>query len=262
MNPERAPARRLEIVHESLLTKWPRLARWRTQDAEGAQLRDELRQAARTWREHGRSDDLLWTGSAYREFQVWRERYPGGLTAVEEAFAAAMAALAGRRKRRRRLALAAILSALVIGLGVVGSFWRLSVLEARRAEAAKLLALGQLMIEENPSAAVAYAIASLEMTDTAESRRLALEALWRGPTALVATEDAVRRWPRFGANGTWLALSSLEPRARGSHPPSRRQQQSLRALQPGQPGPSRCRSPDPMSSWLLVEATRLFGSSC
>ena len=31
----------LEIVHESLLATWPRLARWRDQDAEGAHLRDQ-----------------------------------------------------------------------------------------------------------------------------------------------------------------------------------------------------------------------------
>ena len=210
MTPERTIARRLEIVHESLLTKWPRLLRWRTQDAEGAQLRDELRQAARTWHEHGRSDDLLWTGSAYREFQVWRERYPGRLTEVEEAFAAAMAALAGRLKRRRRLAVAAILSTLVVGLGVVGSFWRHSVLEARRAEAAKLLALGQLAIEASPSAAVAYAIASLELADTTESRLLALKALWRGPTAFVVTEDGSRS-PRFSPDGRWAAYGAWSP---------------------------------------------------
>jgi hypothetical protein len=54
--------RRVEIVHESLLTHWPRLARWRTQDADGAQLRDQLRQAAHLWDERGRRDDLLWPG--------------------------------------------------------------------------------------------------------------------------------------------------------------------------------------------------------
>ena len=32
--------RRLEIIHELLLAVWPRLARWRDQDAEGARLRD------------------------------------------------------------------------------------------------------------------------------------------------------------------------------------------------------------------------------
>ena len=85
---ENEPTRRVEIIHESLLANWPRLVRWQTQDADAAQLRDQLRQAARTWDEHGRTDDMLWTGAAYREFAVWRERYPGGLTEVEEGFAA------------------------------------------------------------------------------------------------------------------------------------------------------------------------------
>ncbi|MEJ2190666.1 MAG: winged helix-turn-helix domain-containing protein, partial [Acidobacteriota bacterium] len=66
------PTRRVEIIHESLLANWPRLVRWQTQDADAAQLRDQLRQAAKTWDEHCRTDDMLWTGSAYREFSVWR----------------------------------------------------------------------------------------------------------------------------------------------------------------------------------------------
>jgi len=107
---EHEPIRRVEIIHESLLANWPRLVRWQTQDQEGAQLRDELRLAARTWDEHGRHDDRLWTGTAYREFQLWRERYPGGLTEVEEAFAAAMTSFAKRRSRRRRLMVAALVA--------------------------------------------------------------------------------------------------------------------------------------------------------
>ncbi len=59
---DRQPTRRVEIIHESLLANWPRLVRWQTQDADAAQLRDQLRQAARTWEEHERTDDLLWTG--------------------------------------------------------------------------------------------------------------------------------------------------------------------------------------------------------
>ena len=42
---------RIEIVHESLPSKWPRLVHSQTQDAEGAQLRHELRQAAQVWRQ-------------------------------------------------------------------------------------------------------------------------------------------------------------------------------------------------------------------
>jgi WD40 repeat protein len=207
---DESPTRRVEIIHESLLANWPRLVRWQTQDADAVQLREQLRQAAKTWDNQGRSDDTLWTGAAYREFASWRERYQGGLTEVEETFADAMTSLATRRRRRRRLAVAAIIVTLLAGLAVVGTFWRRSVLEGRRAEAQKLIALGQLDIEENPSATVAYAIASLELSDTAEVRRLALEALWKGPTALVVNDDDVYP-PRFSADGHWLVHSVVGP---------------------------------------------------
>ncbi len=207
---EHDPIRRVEIIHESLLANWPRLVRWQTQDQEGAQLRDELRQSARAWDEHGRHDDRLWTGTAYREFQLWSERYPGGLTDVEEAFGSAMTSFAGRRRRRRRLIVAAVMAALVAGLAVVGSFWQRSVLEARRAEAQKLIAYGQLEIEASPSVAVAHSIASLELADTPEARRQALEALWKGPTAFVIDEDD--NWkPAFSGDGRWLVQSVHGP---------------------------------------------------
>jgi hypothetical protein len=54
----------VEIIHESLLNAWPRLVRWQTQDAEGALLRDQLRQTSQLWQERGRPLDLLWTGTA------------------------------------------------------------------------------------------------------------------------------------------------------------------------------------------------------
>jgi len=204
----REPTRRVEIIHESLLANWPRLVRWQTQDADAAQLRDQLRQAARTWDEHERSDDLLWTGSAYREFAVWRERYPGGLTESEEGFARAMNSLATRRRRRRRLAAAAAFVALLVVIGAIGVSRQQAVAEARRAEAAQLVSLGQLELEPYPSATVAYAIASLEQADSSGARHLALKALWKGPTALAATEGMVWR-SNFGHDGRWLVQAGL-----------------------------------------------------
>ena len=64
---EPSPGHRMEIVHESLLKAWPRLVRWQAQDAEGAVLRDQLKQAAHLWEEKGRTGDLLWSGTAFRE---------------------------------------------------------------------------------------------------------------------------------------------------------------------------------------------------
>jgi WD40 repeat protein/tRNA A-37 threonylcarbamoyl transferase component Bud32 len=176
---------RIEIIHESLLTNWPRLVRWQTQDTEGAQLRDELRQAAQMWDQHYRSTDLLWTGTAFQEFQLWRERYPGGLSATEEAFGEAMTRHAERRKRRRRIATTAAFVILLGVLAIIGGFWRRSVAETRRAEASKLLALGELEIDDDSTAAVAYALKSLELRDTPEARIFALKALWQGPTAFI-----------------------------------------------------------------------------
>ena len=80
--------RRLEIIHESLLAAWPRLARWRDQDAEGARLRDQLRQAAHLWDERGRPTELLWSGPSFAEYLVWKARYIGRLTALEQSFGA------------------------------------------------------------------------------------------------------------------------------------------------------------------------------
>jgi WD40 repeat protein len=197
------PARQVEIVHESLLDRWPRLVRWQTQDADAAQLRDQLRQAARTWEEHGRSDDLLWSRSAYREYAVWRESYPGGLSETEQAFGEAMTRHALRRRRRRRAAIATTFAVLLTVLAVVATLWQRSVRETRRAEAAKLVSLGRVALVHFPTKALAFAVASLELDDTPEVRRLALEALWRGPTELQLPSGSPFCLD-FSPDGRWL----------------------------------------------------------
>ncbi len=184
------PTRRVEIIHESLLANWPRLVRWQTQNADAAQLRDQLRQAARTWNERDRADDFLWTGKAYREFSLWREDYPGGLTAVEEDFARAMTTHARRIKRRRRVAVSALFVILLAVLAVVGVSRQQAVSEINRAEASKLVALGRMVLDTDRTEAIAYATASLERSDTPEARRLALRALWAGaPTTVLPGGD-------------------------------------------------------------------------
>ncbi len=203
----------VEIIHESLLSAWPRLVQWRNQDEGGALLRDQLRQASHLWEERGRTDDLLWTGSSYREFSLWRERYSGGLSAAEEDFARAMTALANRQKRRRRIALSAVVVSLTVGLGIMGALWKRSETQALRAEASKLLALGQLQMERHPTGALAYAIKSLEMADTAEARFFALRVLQSGPVGLRSPgiqQDGLEAITlAFSANGEWLAIAGF-----------------------------------------------------
>ena len=204
---DREPTRRVEIIHESLLAGWPRLVRWQTQNADGAQLRDQLRQAARTWNDQGRSRDLLWAGTAYREYSVWRERYPGGLSELEEDFARAMESHARRRIRRRRIAVTAAFALLLAVVAVVGVSRQRAIAEANRAEASKLLALGQSVLPKHHTDALAFTIASLRRHDTPEARRFAVEALWAGPPVTVVDDRGEVPWSiAFSNDGAWLAV--------------------------------------------------------
>jgi WD40 repeat protein len=175
---------------------------------DSARLRDELRHAAKQWDEHGRTDDRLWTGAAFKEYEVWRERYPGGLTELEQIFAEAMVELATRRRRRRRIASVVGVSFLLVVLAVVTGLWRQSVRETRRAEAQKLLALGQVQIDSFPTTSLAWAVASLELTDSQEARLLALRALSKGPP-VSRISDANTSAVAFTQDGQWLVQGEL-----------------------------------------------------
>ena len=183
----------VEIIHESLLTAWPRLVRWQTQDADGAQVRDQLRQAAHVWHERGRPEDLLWSGTAYRDFAVWRENYPGGLSATEDEFAKAAVRRAGRKRRRKQLAVATVVAAVAAVAVTTSVLWQRSEVsrhqaeaETLRAEAGKLLVMGERELERYPTGALAYTLKSLELADTEAARLLALRILQRVPVARVA----------------------------------------------------------------------------
>lgn len=202
---------RVEIVHESLLGAWPRLVRWRAQDEEGAVLRDQLRLAAHLWGEKGRTSDLLWTGTAYQEFELWRGRYAGALTALEEDFAKAMAEKARRRKRRLTAAVAAVivaLAGLAIGIGVsrqrAARARDRAQAEALHAESAKLLAVAQLRLADDPTEALAFATASLELVDTKAAREFVMKALWESPPARELVTPNLG--PVFSPDGRRLAL--------------------------------------------------------
>jgi hypothetical protein len=199
---------RIEIVHESLLHAWPRLARWRAQDEEGAVLRDQLKQAAHLWEEKGRTSDLLWTGTAFREFELWRERYAGSLTEIEEDFARSMA---GKARRKRRLMRAGSAAVVLLSAGVavaIAASRHKAVVAAERAEASKLLALAQLKLQEDPTEALAYATASLDLADTKEARVMALRAVQEAPPAWEVPSDiSDAKIPRFSPDGRRLAVA-------------------------------------------------------
>ena len=207
---------RVDVVHESLLKAWPRLVRWQAQDEDGALLRDQLKQAAHLWDEKGRKADLLWTGTAYTEYELWRSRYPGALTALEQDFARSMRDRERRTRRQRR----AIVTATLVGLSVIAAVvsWsrhqavreaERALRQARLAQASRLVALGRSLLDTRPTGALAFARKSLETADGSEARQLAIEALWRAPAARIAPLPVPSWRSAWSPDGRWLAVYSF-----------------------------------------------------
>ncbi|HTM20919.1 MAG TPA: serine/threonine-protein kinase, partial [Kofleriaceae bacterium] len=69
----------VELVHESLIDRWPTLRHWLDQSQEDAAFLARLQAAARQWAEAGRSGGLLWRGEAEEQARAWRRQYRGEL---------------------------------------------------------------------------------------------------------------------------------------------------------------------------------------
>ena len=122
--------------------------------------------------------------------------------------------------RRHRLGVTAagiVLAALVLGVvgTTVGMLRAVAAegharMEARRAEASNIFTLGRNLIEEDPSAALAHVIASLELADNPVVREFAMGLVARGPTAFSEDvgQDALRM--TFSRDGTWLAAGGWQ----------------------------------------------------
>jgi serine/threonine protein kinase len=95
----------VEIVHESLIDRWPTLRRWLDEGQEDAAFVVQLSAAAKQWEAKGRPAGLLWRGEAMEEARRWFALRPRELTARDRAFLDAVLALARRGARARRAAL-------------------------------------------------------------------------------------------------------------------------------------------------------------
>ena len=100
---------RVELVHESLIVKWPRLTRWLNENEEDAEFLGRLRLAAVEWEKSGKKAGVLWRGEAAEEGRQWLIRYrkrggarSGMLTRGEEGYLEEVSSLTERAARQRR----------------------------------------------------------------------------------------------------------------------------------------------------------------
>ncbi|AUX42651.1 ATPase AAA [Sorangium cellulosum] len=111
----------VELVHESLIERWPTLKRWLDESQEDAVFLDRLRAAARLWDASGRAADTLWRGKVAEEARGFRERHRGALPERERLFLEEVLRLADHTQRRRRRLVSGVIAALSILVGAAGA---------------------------------------------------------------------------------------------------------------------------------------------
>jgi hypothetical protein len=116
--------RTVELVHESLLERWPTLVGWLDENRDDAAFLSRLRTAAAQWQASDRDEGMLWRDEPARRALAWRSHYRGELGRRERAYLDAVHAVATRGERRRRLlrrrVIAAVVAVPMILLAVAG----------------------------------------------------------------------------------------------------------------------------------------------
>ncbi len=204
----------VEIIHETLLSAWPRLAEWRREDVEGSRFHEQLRVAAKQWHDRGRPRGALWRGDALAEYELWRKRHPDNLTPIEAAFGGASVASEARGRRIRRLSAA---FALIVAAVFVAFLWRANRIERRMLRDATFDQGRVLMLTGDSRAALPYLEDAYDRGETGPGNRLLIEEARRAGRARIATFEghtARIRDVAFSPDGTEVATASDDGTAR------------------------------------------------
>jgi serine/threonine protein kinase len=182
----------VELVHESLIERWPTLARWLDEHREDAVFLEQLRAAARQWEARGRSPDLLWRGETLAEALSWWRRYRDLLPPLHEQFLRTALAQAARTARVKRVVVAGIiafLSLLVVAAAVALVTIRRA--EQRAGAQATVARAATARAEDQAAAAIAAEArsrAQLEVIRKSEAERTA--ALDRAQDLLASLHES------------------------------------------------------------------------
>ncbi|AKT44055.1 protein kinase domain-containing protein [Chondromyces crocatus] len=98
----------VELVHESLVERWPRLDRWLDESAQDARFLARLRITAQQWEASGEAEGLLWREQSALEARTFSTRKraegdhrPLGIGSLEQRYLEAVEQLDARAQRRR-----------------------------------------------------------------------------------------------------------------------------------------------------------------
>jgi WD40 repeat protein/DNA-binding SARP family transcriptional activator len=186
----------VELVHEALLERWPRLVAWLEEDAHGHRLHRHLTEAATAWEAARHDSGELYRGARLAAALEWSEAAgeDAGLNRLERDFLKESRITSVRANRRLRVLLAAAVVLLVVAI-VAGAIALAARGSARRqATAAIAERLGaQALIDPSLDRSLLLAREGINLNDSTATRSNLLAALLRSPAAIgVAREGSDR----------------------------------------------------------------------
>ncbi|MCM2387190.1 WD40 repeat domain-containing protein [Streptomyces albipurpureus] len=196
----------VDLIHEALITAWPRLTDWVHEDRHRLRLHRALTHAADSWHDLGRDTGALYRGVRLAEtHETFRTHArTGELTSLEDEFLAISyhrQQAAVRRTRRTNVILACMLALALLAAGV--AFWqRQTALTSQRAAVAaqqtalsrQLAAQSTALLQTNPDLASLLAVQAYRTSPTTEATAglhkaaaLPLQHLFTGHTGGVSS---------------------------------------------------------------------------
>ncbi|MFI1918449.1 hypothetical protein [Nocardia sp. NPDC020380] len=133
---------RIELVHDLMLTAWPRMTEWLSEEREFAALRPRIEADAREWSRQGRPPRLLYRRARLDDAMAWLRR-TGTPNRLAREFLSDSMARHRRRLLRRRLVqvVIAVLVAIAVVLAVALFVARASTTEEQRGAAVSVRAI-------------------------------------------------------------------------------------------------------------------------
>jgi len=176
----------VQLAHEALITRWPRLSGWVEEDRERLRHRSRLTEVARAWHDHGRDPGALYRGAAlaraeelFPDHDLLTRTEHDFLTAAFDARAAERRAATHATRRHRRL-LTTLSAVLATALAVTAVAWAQHRYDERQRTAItarRVADVADALRTTDPRTALLLGVAAWRIAPLPESRRALLGSL-------------------------------------------------------------------------------------
>jgi WD40 repeat protein len=201
----------VEVAHEALIRKWPRLRAWLDEEREFLLGKDQLERDMAEWTAAAtaRKADALLTGLKLARAHAWLLSRPHQLTAAERDFitqsqAAHVLVVRSRERTRRRILLGAVLSAAILLVLLAAAVW-----QTYTADSLRLASQAIEHVHDDLGLAMTEAVESASRSHTHEAETALNAVLSAGATErLILHHGSPLESAAYAPNGQFLASAA------------------------------------------------------